>query len=337
MRILLDVMGGDHHPKELIRGGIEIGRLRSLEIVFAGDPQLIKSALTEFGEADGRSFHILPCTQVVQMDDSPVKAVRDKSDSSLVKGLQELKAKTVDAFVSPGNTGAVVAGSLFTLGRIKGIPRPGILTSLPTLEGRDTFLIDVGATSDCHAEHLMHFAQMGLTYAQEVGGIKSPTVGLLNIGGEQGKGNRLITKTYELLEAADLRFVGNVEAHQIIQNRPADVIVADGFVGNVCLKSIEGSVSAVTGLLKKSIRESVIAKLGALLMKQAFASLRSALSYQKRGGAPLLGVNGVVVIAHGRSDAETIGSAIDVARREVEAKLTEKISLAVSRTVQHGS
>ncbi|MCK5247854.1 phosphate acyltransferase PlsX, partial [Candidatus Bipolaricaulota bacterium] len=285
----------------------------------------------------GHAFHILPCTQVIEMDDSPVKAVREKSDSSLIRGLQELKAGSVDAFVSPGNTGAVVAGSLFTLGRIKGIPRPGILTSLPTLKGQDTFLLDVGATSDCHAEHLVHFAQMGITYAREVIGIAAPTVGLLNIGGEQGKGNRLMTKAYELLEATDLRFIGNVEAHQIIISRPADVIVADGFVGNVCLKSIEGSVSAVTGILRKSIRESIIAKLGALLMKRAFGTLRSAVSYQKRGGAPLLGVNRIVVIAHGRSDAETIGSAIDVARREVEANLTEKISLSIPRTAHHGS
>jgi len=337
MRILLDVMGGDHPPKELVKGGIEIGRLRNLEVVFAGDPQEISSALAEAGETDGNSFHILPCTQVVQMDDSPVKAVRDKSDSSLVRGLQELKAGAVDAFVSPGNTGAVVAGALFTLGRIKGIPRPGILTSLPTLEGQDTFLIDVGATSDCHAEHLVYFAHMGITYAREVAGIATPTVGLLNIGGEQGKGNRLISKAYELLEATDLHFIGNVEAHQIIKSRPADVIVADGFVGNVCLKSIEGSVSAITGILKQSIRESMIAKLGALFMKQAFDNLRSAVSYQKRGGAPLLGVNGVVVIAHGRSDAETIGSAIDVARREVEANLTMKISESVPRADHHGS
>lgn len=202
------------------------------------------------------------------------------------------------------------------------------MTSLPTLDGRDTFLIDVGATSDCHAEHLVHFARMGATYAREVIGIVNPRVGLLNIGIEQGKGNRLMTKAYELLQAEDIRFVGNVEAHQIIKNRPADVIVADGFVGNICLKTIEGSVSAVTGILKKSIRRSSIVKLGALLMKSAFNDLRSAVSYQKRGGAPLLGVNGVVVIAHGRSDAEAIASAVDVARREVDANLPMKLSLS---------
>ncbi len=328
MRILLDVMGGDHHPKELVKGGIEIGRLRKIDIVFAGDPAIIRSAMAEFGAIEGDGFHILPATQVVRMDDAPVKAVREKNDSSLLRGLQELKSGSVDAFVSPGNTGAVVAGSLFTLGRIRGIPRPGIMTALPTLDGRDTFLIDVGATSDCHAEHLVHFAQMGATYAREVIGIVNPKVGLLNIGIEQGKGNRLMTKAYELLQAENIHFVGNVEAHQIIKNRPADVIVADGFVGNICLKTIEGSVSAVTGILKKSIRRSFVVKLGALLMKSAFNELRSAVSYQKRGGAPLLGVNGIVVIAHGRSDAEAIASAIDVARREVDANLPMKLSLS---------
>ena len=337
MRILLDVMGGDCRPRELVKGGIELGRQRGIEIAFAGDRQLIESALVEFGVTAGRSFHIIPCTQIVRMDDSPVKAVRDKSDSSLIRGLRELEAGTVDAFVSPGNTGAVVAGSLFTLGRIPGIPRPGILAPLPTLEGRDIFLIDVGATSDCHAEHLVHFAKMGSTYAKEVIGIENPSVGLLNIGGEQGKGNRLMTKTYALLESSDLHFVGNVEAHQLIQTRPADVIVSDGFVGNICLKAVEGSVSAVTRLLRQSIRKSTISKLGALLMKRAFASLRAAMSYQKRGGAPLLGVNGIVVIAHGRSNAEAIGSAIDVARREVEANLAEQISLGIPRTEHHGS
>jgi phosphate acyltransferase len=337
MRILLDVMGGDHPPEELVKGGIELGRLRHIEIVFAGDPKSIEACLARFGEPVGRSFHVLPCSQVVRMDDPPVRAAREKPDSSMIRGLAELKAGSVDAFVSPGNTGAVVAGSLFTLGRISGIPRPGILASLPTLEGNDMLLIDVGATSDCHAEHLVHFARMGTAYAREVAGITNPSVGLLNIGGEQGKGNRLMAKTYDLLQSADVRFSGNVEAHQLIQQRPADVVVSDGFVGNICLKAIEGSVAAVTDLLKQSIRRSALAKLGALLMKPAFGALRSAMSYRERGGAPLLGVDGVVVIAHGRSDGRTIASAIDVARREVEANLTAKIAPAFSQADRHGS
>ena len=336
MRILLDVMGGDHPPEELVKGGIEIGRHRGIEIAFSGDPERIESALAESGEQSGRTFHVVPASEVIQMNDAPVRAIRDKSDSSLVHGLGELKAGHVDAFVSPANTGAVVAGSLFSLGRIRGVPRPGILAPLPTLEGRDMYLIDVGATADCHAEHLVHFGRMGSTYAQEVVGIENPTVGLLNIGGEEGKGNRLMAKTYELLRESDLRFVGNVEAHQLIQHRPADIIVADGFVGNICLKSIEGGVSAVTSMLRQSIRRLFLSKLGALLMKRTFASLRAAISYEKRGGAPLLGVNGIVVIAHGRSNAEAIGSAIDVASREVEASLSEKLGVTSPRSDHHG-
>jgi phosphate acyltransferase len=337
MRILLDVMGGDHPPRELVKGGIEIGRLRQLKITFAGDPQQIESALSEFGEQPGPHFDILPCTQVVRMDEAPVRAVRQKADASMVRGLRALKDDHVDAFVSPGNTGAVVAASLFTLGRIPGIPRPGILTPLPTLEGSDTFLIDVGATSDCHAEHLVHFAKMGVTYAREVAGIPEPSVGLLNIGSEQGKGNRLMTKTFDLLQSSNLPFVGNVEAHQIMAQRPADIIVSDGFTGNICLKAIEGSVAAVSSLLKRSIRKSLRATLGALLMRRSFDALRAAVSYQERGGAPLLGVNGIVVIAHGRSDAETIRSAIDVARRAVEANLAARLMQAVPRSENHGS
>ena len=336
MRILLDVMGGDHPPRELIQGGIEVGHLRGCEVVFAGDPQIIETALSSFGETSGNTFHILPCSEIVRMDDPPVRAVRQKSDSSMVRGLSSLADGTVDAFVSPGNTGAVVAASLFTLGRIPGIPRPGILAPLPTLEGPDTYLIDVGATSDCHAEHLLHFAQMGATYAREVAGIAAPRVGLLNIGAEPGKGNRLMTKTFALLEASDLGFAGNIEAHQITQ-RPADLIVSDGFTGNICLKAIEGSVSAVSGLLKRSVRGSIRAKIGALLMNRAFDTLRAAVSYQARGGAPLLGVNGIVVIAHGRSDAKTIASAMDVAHREVEAGLAARISQAAAQARTHGS
>lgn len=337
MRILLDVMSGDHPPSELIKGGIEVGRQRGCDVVFAGDDQTIKIALSKSGESPGRTFHILPCSDVVHMEDPPVQAVRQKTDSSMVRGLAALADGTVDAFVSPGNTGAVVAASLFTLGRIPGVPRPGILAPLPTLEGQDTYLIDVGATADCHAEHLVHFARMGATYAREVVGIRSPSVGLLNIGAEPGKGNRLMAKTFDLLQASDLRFAGNVEAHQVIQRRPVDIVVSDGFTGNICLKAIEGSVAAVSGLLKRSIRGSVRAKVGALLMKRAFDALRTAVSYQERGGAPLLGVDGIVVIAHGRSDAEAIGSAMDVACREVHARLAERILQCVEEKRNHGS
>jgi len=336
MRILLDVMGGDHPPDELVRGGIEAGRRHKIQVLFAGDATTIRHTFQSQGIQESQSFAVLPTTQVIRMAETPVRAVRDKQDSSLVRGLRELKAQRVDAIVSPANTGAVVAGSLFVLGRIRGIPRPGILATLPTLQGKDILVIDVGATIDCHPEHLVHFAQMGATYAQEIHGIASPAIGLLNIGAERGKGNRLTNHTHDLLAASELSFSGNVEAHHLISHRPVDVVVCSGFAGNVFLKATEGGVTGATGLLRRAISASLPAKLGALLMKGAFRSLRDALSYERHGGAPLLGVNGTVVIAHGRSNAEAIGSAIEVAYREVKSNLEYRIAQGIVREDKHG-
>ena len=336
MRILLDVMGGDSPTHELVKGGVAIGRRRSIDVVFSGDPREIERALSDAGEKPGRRFEILPSTQTIRMEDPPVKAVREKTNSSLVLGLNALKQGDVEAFVSPGNTGAVVAGSVFIVGRIPGIPRPGILAALPTLTGKDILVIDVGANSDCTPDQLVHFASMGASYAHDVSGGEQPTTGLLNIGAERGKGNRLIADTFAQLEAGPLVFSGNVEAHHLLIDRPVDVVVCDGFVGNVFLKAVEGGIAAVTNLLKRTIRGRVLAMAGALLMSGSFARVKRALSYQKRGGAPLLGVDGVVVIAHGRSDAVAIGSAIEVARREVEAGLIERLSQGMSGWGNHG-
>ena len=336
MRILLDVMGGDHPSHELVKGGIAAGHQRSIDVVFAGDPGEIERALSDAGEAPGTKFDVLPSTQTIRMEDAPVKAVRENKDSSLVLGLNALRSGDVDAFVSPGNTGAVVAGSIFIVDRIPQIPRPGILASLPTLTGEDILVIDVGANSDCTPDQLVHFALMGATYARDVLGIAEPTTGLLNIGAERGKGNRLIADTFAQLEAGPLAFGGNVEAHHLLIDRPVDVVVCDGFVGNIFLKAVEGGISAVTNLLKSTIRGRVLAMVGALLMSGSFARVKKSLSYRKRGGAPLLGVNGVVVIAHGRSDAIAIGSAIEVACREVEVGLIDRLSQGMSGWREHG-
>ena len=326
MRILLDVMGGDYPPSELINGGISAGRRFGIDILFAGHPNEIQSTLTSQGESVGGRFDILPATQVVRMDDAPVRAVREKKDSSLVVGLSALARGEADGFVSPANTGAVVAGSIFLLGRVPGIARPGILVNLPTLEGRDILVIDVGATSDCAPEHLADFALMGVTYARDVLGIEHPTLGLLNMGTEKGKGNKLVSTAHKLLEAGPLPFSGNVEPHHLLTDRPVDVVVCDGFVGNCLLKATEGGVSAVTALLKRSIKRRFVSKVAALLLRRVFGELRETLSYQHRGGAPLLGVNGVVVIAHGRSDRKAIESAIEVAHHEIDADLIGKFS-----------
>jgi glycerol-3-phosphate acyltransferase PlsX len=326
MRILLDVMGGDLPPEELIKGGIAAGRQEKVDILFSGQPQLIRTVLMRNGQRESERFSILPSSQVITMDDPPVRAVRGKRDASLVRGLMALKAHDVDAFVSPGNTGAAVVGSILTLGRIPGISRPGILTSLPTLPGPEILVIDVGANTDCTPIHLEHFAFMGASYAQYVLGIQSPKVGLLNIGTEKTKGNKLNAHTFKQLEkSGSLSFAGNVEGHHLLTERPVDVVVCDGFLGNVLLKALEGGVSVVTEQLKQLISNSRRAKLGAWFLRPVFAALRERISYQRRGGAPLLGVNGVVVIAHGRSNAEAIQSAVSVACRTVEANVNERI------------
>jgi glycerol-3-phosphate acyltransferase PlsX len=336
MRILLDVMGGDLPSHELVKGGIAVGRRRSIDVVFAGDPREVERALSDFGERPGGQFDVLPSRQTIRMEDAPVKAVREKRDSSLVLGLNALKNGDVDGFVSPGNTGAILSGSILILRRIPEIPRPGLLASIPSLAGEDILVIDVGANSDCTSDQLVHFGLMGASYAHEVLGIDQPTTGLLNIGAERGKGNRLIADTFARLEASPLAFVGNVEPHNLLIDRPADIVVCDGFVGNVFLKALEGGISAVTTLLKHTIRGRALAMIGALLMSGSFARVKKSLSYRKRGGAPLLGVNGVVVIAHGRSDAVAIGSAVELACREVEVGLVERLSEGIPGWREHG-
>ncbi|MCD5417217.1 phosphate acyltransferase PlsX [Candidatus Bipolaricaulota bacterium] len=325
MKIIVDTLGADSHPAEIVKGGVEAARRYDIEIVFSGESDSIREALKEEGERQGSRFSILSASQVITMEESPVQAVRSKRDSSLVKGLLALHAREADGFVSPGNTGAVVAGSIFALGGIVGIPRPGIAVSFPSLIGEDILVIDVGATVDCHPNHLAGFALMGAIYCQTIKGVAEPTVGLLSIGGEKHKGNRLVSRTYELLKKRPFKFAGNVEPHCIVTERPVDIVVCDGFVGNILLKSYEGGAAATVGIFHQFIKEN-FTKIGTIGIQAAFTSVRAKMDYRSYGGASLLGVNGVVVIAHGRSDAEAITAAINVARLAVQNDLTAQIS-----------
>jgi glycerol-3-phosphate acyltransferase PlsX len=329
MRIVLDVMGGDRPPGELVRGAVDGARRHGLELLLTGPPDTIRPALAAASVDEGSAVTILPATQVVTMDERPVRAVRAKRDSSLMVALDALRDGRADAFVSPGSTGAIVVGSLFVLGRQASIPRPGLAALLPTTAGGEFTLIDAGATVDCTPEQLQSFALMGATHAQAILGIDDPTVALLSNGTERGKGNRTVTRAAELLDEAPFRFVGNVEAHHLLTERPADVVVSDGFTGNVLLKAIEGGVLATTSLLRHAIRGRLRCVLGAALMRPAFAELRRVLGYQRRGGASLLGVNGTVIIAHGRSDGAAIAGAIDIARRAVEGRVTARLSAGI--------
>ncbi len=338
MRILVDVMGGDLPPAELVRGGIAAGRELDIEIGFVGVPAVIRSALAKENINEGARFSIIPATQVISMDDTPVRAVREKRDSSLLKGIIALSNGEGDGFVSPGNTGAVVVGSILTLGRIHGVPRPGIATTLPTVDGGTVVVIDVGATVDPAPQHLLYFALMGGSYARDVLGVSTPRIGLLNIGTEKSKGNKLVQHAFTLLQQSSLPFAGSVEGHNILTAHPVDVVVCDGFVGNVFLKTLEGGTSAVVHLLRAGVdKGGVRTKLGGLLLRPVFRHLRHQLSYQRHGGAPLLGVNGVVVIGHGRSDARAIAAAIGVAKRAAEVGLNKRIAQGIEGWGKVGS
>ena len=337
MRILLDVMGGDLPPYELVKGGVSAGHNLDVDILFSGEQNAIRSALLKLHEHEGDRFSILPSSQTIAMTEPPVQAVRKKKDSSLVNGLVALKEQSVDAFVSPGNTGAVVAGAVFIVGRMAGIPRPGIAAMIPTVSGREIVVIDVGANVDCAPEHLLHFALMGATYVRDVLGIAQPKIGLLNIGTERAKGNKVVHRVFDLLNDGPLPFAGNVEGHHLLTERPVDVVVCDGFIGNVFLKTLEGGISAVSNIIRNGVNKNLRGKLGGLMLQPVFSELRKKLAYNRSGGAPLLGVNGSIVIAHGRSDAVAIESAIDVAHRAVKSHLNETMAKGMAGWDENGS
>jgi len=321
-KIVLDTQGGDRGPEEVIAGGLQAALEFGVEIVLAGDQAVIEREMTRRARRNP-AISILHAPEVVTMEDAPTEAVRKKRHSSLVKGVQYVKQGQADAFVSPANTGAVMAASLLTLGRIRGIDRPGIAAILPTVKDHHVLVIDVGANVDCDPENLRQFAIMGTVYAREVLGISQPRVGLLNIGSERRKGNELALKAFFLLE--ELKgFIGNIEANQIIHG-DVDVVVCDGFVGNVLLKAYEGGAAATVELLKKAIERDWLARLGAFILIPALKSFKRSLSAARYGGAPLLGVRGVVIVAHGNSDAEAIKNAARVAAESVRHDLVSKI------------
>ena len=325
VRIVLDTLGGDNPPEELIQGALAAAAALGVEVVLAGERRLIEREI----RGHYLPLSIIDAPEVVTMEDSPAEAVRRKRNSSLVQGILAVKEGRAEAFVSPGNTGAVMAASLLQLRRIPGIERPGIAVSVPTIRAANFLLIDSGANVDCSPHNLKQFAIMGRIYMQEILGVPQPRIGLLNIGVEQGKGNALVRKAFGLLTEVE-GFVGNVESNRLLQGE-VDVVVCDGFSGNILLKGVEGSASAVIGLLKRSIHESLRAKLGALLLAPQFHQLKEKLDASYHGGAPLLGLKSVVIIAHGHSDALAIKNAIKVAHRAVQNRLPQKIEQGITR------
>ncbi|EHL06243.1 fatty acid/phospholipid synthesis protein PlsX [Desulfitobacterium hafniense DP7] len=328
MRIAVDAMGGDHAPAEIVKGALRSIEQFDIEVILVGQPERIKEFLPQ-GEVPAR-VRIKEATEVVEMDEHPAQAVRRKKDSSIVVATRLVKEGDADALVSAGSTGAQMAASLLGLGRIKGIDRPAIVTVLPTLEG-GKLLLDVGANPDAKPEHLVQYAMMGSIYAESILGIQNPKVGLLNIGTEESKGNELTQATYPLLQKAPLNFIGNVEGRAIPYGQAADVVVCEGFVGNVVLKTTEGLAGALFQLIKEKITATPLRKLGALAIKPGLKEIAKMMDYAEYGGAPLLGVNGISIISHGSSNEKAIFNAIRVAKECVESGFIEEIKKELPR------
>jgi phosphate acyltransferase len=325
MRIVLDAMGSDHAPEVDVEGGVRAARRFGHEILLVGQRQAIEAELAKHDTAD-LPLSIVEASQVVAMDEHPSQAVRSKPDASIVVGMNQVREGHADALVSMGNSGGVLASAVASVGRVGRIPgvhRPALSTVFPHMEGF-SFLLDIGANTDCKPEWLVQFALMGAVYARNVLGIDNPRVALLSNGEEETKGNRLVQDTHELLRQLSLNLVGNVEGKDLTRGL-ADVIVTDGFVGNVALKTAEGVASMILTLLKNEIKSRPLAMVGGLLAKPAFKAAGRRLDYREYGGAPLLGVNGVVIVGHGRSDALAVENAIGMAITAVEGNLIETI------------
>lgn len=328
MRIAVDVMGGDFAPEEIIKGARRSAlAYPDIEVILVGQPQRIEEFLPQTGRP--KNLVIKAASEVVEMDEHPAQAVRKKRDSSIVVATRMVKEGEAEAIVSAGSTGAQMAAALLGLGRIKGIDRPAIVTVLPTLEG-GKLLLDVGANPDAKPENLLQYAMMGSIYAERILGIGNPKVGLLNIGGEEGKGNELTQATYPLLKEAPLNFIGNIEGRDVPYGR-ADVVVCEGFVGNVVLKTTEGLAGALFQLIKERITSTPIRKLGALAVKPGLREISKILDYAEYGGAPLLGVNGISIICHGSSKEKAIYNAIRVAKECAESRFLEEIKEELPR------
>lgn len=325
MKIAVDAMGGDFAPKQIVLGAIDAAKEYDCEIVLVGDEAKIKAVLDKHTVGDKLKISVFHAADVIEMSEHPGAAVRRKKDSSIVVATRLVKEGVCDAALSAGSTGAAVAAALFGLGRIKGIDRPTIATPMPSISGV-TLLLDSGANVDSKPQNLLQSAIMGSIYSEYVFDIKKPRVGLLNIGEEETKGNEQALSTYPLLKALKtINFIGNAEGRDIPKGT-VDVVVCDGFVGNVVLKFGEGLAKTFVGLIKEAIKNgNIFAKIGALMLAPTLKKLGKKVDYAEYGGAPLLGVDGCFIICHGSSNAKAIKSAIGVANDYVGKNVLQHI------------
>lgn len=330
MNIALDVMGGDHGPGEIVAGAVEAARAYSITVTLVGKPDEIKAELAKHNTV-GLKLPIAPATQVIEMHDKPANAMRAKPDASMVVAAKLVKSGQAQGFVSAGNTGGALAAGIFHVGRIAGVLRPALITPFPTHHGFCAIL-DVGANADVRPEHMQQFAIMGSIYAKHVMGVSNPVVRILSNGEEEGKGSQMVITAYNVLAATPgINFQGNVESKEIVEGA-ADVVVTDGFTGNIFVKTAEATAKLMQRVMLDELTAGPISTVGAFLAQAALKRLRARMDDSQYGGAVLLGLDGVAVVAHGRSRATAIRHAVRVAKQGVEQNLLGKIAEGLKPT-----
>lgn len=328
VKVAVDVMGGDNAPEQLVKGAIDaINERKDIKVYLVGQEVVIQSELNKY-QYSKEQIEIVNADEVITNDEAPVMAIRRKKDSSIVVAMNMVKNQTADAFVSAGSSGAILVGGQFIVGRIKGVERPPLAPLIPTTKGF-SLLIDCGANVDARPSHLVQFAKIGSIYMENVLGIQNPKVAIVNIGAEEEKGNQLVKETFPLLKnCIDINFIGSIEARDI-PHGGADVIVCEAFVGNVILKLYEGVGSAIIGAVKKGLLASFKSKIGALLIKKDLKETLKAFDASQHGGAPLLGLNGLVVKTHGSSKSTEVKNSIiqcvTFKKQRINEKIKEKI------------
>jgi glycerol-3-phosphate acyltransferase PlsX len=329
LKIIVDAMGGDNAPHAIVEGcALALAQMPELELILTGPRDVIEAELSKYN-CDAARINIVDATEVIDMAEPPVEAIRKKKDSSLVKGMRILQAGEAGAFVTAGSTGATIAGATLIVKRLPNVKRPALAPLLPTRKGK-VMLIDCGANAECRPSFLAQFALMGSIYMQQMEGIKSPRVGLVNNGAEAEKGTELTKAAYKLLEEMPINFVGNAEGRDLVSG-DFDVIVTDGFTGNIILKFMEGVADVLMGMLKDELSGSLRSKLGAALSMPAFRSFKKKMDYTEYGGALMLGVNGGVIKAHGSSNAKAIQSTLRQAAGFIGADVVNVIKEEISK------
>ncbi len=331
MWIAIDTASGDHGPEPIVHGAIMATKELHANIILVGDEARLKPILDGHPHNE-KQITIEHCTEVISMDEQPAKAVRSKKNASVVVAANLVKEKRAIGFFSPGNTGASMAAAMMTLGRLPGVKRPTIVTPIPRPDMGTTVLLDAGANVDCKPEYLVHSALMGEIYSREIIRVINPKIGLLSNGEESNKGNELTLKTFDKLKKLPINFIGNVEGRDIFgDGKPVDVVVTDGFTGNIVVKTIEGTAKAIFNILKTNIKESQLAKTGALLLKPTMQAVKAQMDHSSYGGAPLLGIAGIAIIGHGSSNAWAVRNAIKLTQNFAKYQINELIQDSIDQ------